>query len=135
MGPLGSGVRVRRGGELGQAREPASSKRRFVEVHFGRITAVPFVALDAPGKPPANVGGRGEQGLAERGGCASEGDTLERLPVVAAAEAADVAVADDAGLEQAHGSRRDARARPAGPIGACGIERVAQRASYAPGCE
>ncbi|MES2137565.1 MAG: DUF1643 domain-containing protein [Pseudomonadota bacterium] len=45
--------------------------------------------------------------------------------MLAAADPADVAVTDDADLQQAHRSRRNAGAWPAGAVRSCGIERVA----------
>ena len=76
-----------------------------------------------------------QQRLAERGRGAAEGDPLEAFAVVAAGDPADMAVADDPGLEQPHRPRCDARARPAGAVGPGRIERVAQRAGHAAGRE
>src|SRR6185437_10433489 len=55
---------------------------------------------------------------------APEGDPLEALAVVTGGDAADMAVADDARLEQPHRAGRDARARPARAVRARGIQRV-----------
>jgi hypothetical protein len=67
-------------------------------VHLGRIAAGPLVALDRPREPPARIGRGGQQRFAERGGRASERDPFEALAVIAAADAADMALADDAAL-------------------------------------
>ena len=58
---------------------------------------------------------------------APEGDPLEALAVVAAGDAADMAVADDAGLDQPRRPGCDARLRPARAIGTRRVERIAQR--------
>src|SRR5205085_8118203 len=77
-------------------------------------------------QPPAGVAVRGKQGLAERAVGASKRDPLEALAVVAGGDAADVTVADDAGLEEPHRTCGDARAGPAGAVRTGGVERVAQ---------
>src|SRR3954454_20291586 len=104
-------------------------------MHLGCVSAIPFVAPNRSRKPPERVTRRRQQCLAEIGGRAAEGDPLEALAVVAAAEATDVAVADDAGIEQANGSRGDARSGPSGAIGAPGIERVAESAGDSTRCQ
>ena len=71
---------------------------------------------------------RREQRLAKRAAGAAEGDPLEALAVVAGSDPADMAVADDPGLEQPHRPGGDARARPAGAIGSGRVERIAERA-------
>src|SRR6476646_12155932 len=123
MGPLNEQARVKRAAREGQA--SPSSQRRIVEVHLGCIAAGPLVAADRPGQPPALVGGRFEEGAAEIAVSASEGDPAETLAVVTGSDAADMAVANDADLEQPRRSGGDPRAGPAGAIGACRIQRVA----------
>src|SRR6185312_14990264 len=102
--------------------------RGVVEVHLGRVAAVPLVAFDRAREPPARFGGRCEERSAELTVGAPEGDPLEALAVVAGGDAADMAVADDARLEQPHRAGGDARARPARAVRSRGIQRVAQRA-------
>src|SRR4029079_8122121 len=96
-------------------------------MHLGRIAAVPLVALDRPGEPPARLAGRGQQRLAELARRAPEGDPLEALAAVATGEPANMAAADDAGLEQPRRACGDPRPGPAGAIRPRRIERVAQR--------
>ena len=68
-----------------------------------------------------------EQRLAKLGRGASKGDPFEALAVVAAGDAADMAVADDTGLDQPRRSRGNPRRGPAGAVGPGGVERIAQR--------
>ena len=98
-------------------------------MHLRRIAAVILVALDRPGEPPAGVGAGLEEGLAQRRAGAAEGDPLEALAVVAGADAADVALADDSGLEKADGPCSDAGLRPACAVWTRAVERIAQRCS------
>src|SRR5207248_6455103 len=72
---------------------------------------------DLSGEPPACIAGRGEQSLAERAARASERDPLEALAIVAAGQAPDMPIADDAGLEEPHRAGGDVRARPSREIG------------------
>jgi len=58
----------------------------------------PLVALDRTGQPPRLVGGRCQQCFAKRCVRRTEGNPLEALAVVAAGDAADMAVANDARL-------------------------------------
>src|SRR5690242_16056333 len=100
-------------------------------MHLRRIAAVPLVAFDRAGEPPARVGGRGEERAAKLGLGAAKGDPLEALAVVSRRDAADVALANDAGLEQPHRTGGDPRARPTGAVRTGDIERVAQPTRYA----
>src|SRR5438105_595704 len=127
-----SGSPVRRGPAQRQATR-GSSKRGILEVHLGRVAAVPFVALDRARQPPAPVARRGKEGLAELGRGAAEGDPFEALAIVAARDPADMAVADDAGPHQPDRARGDVGPRPAGAIGSRRIERVAQGPCHSAG--
>jgi outer membrane receptor protein involved in Fe transport len=73
-----------------------SSRGGVLEVHFRRIAAVPFVALDRAGQPPALVGGRGQQAWPSSVSAARKAISLNDLPSSPQAIAADMAVADDA---------------------------------------
>src|SRR5690348_4576936 len=98
MGPLGSGLRVRRGAKSGQATQ-VSGRRGVLDMHLGRVAAVPFVAADRSCEPPARIGRGGEQCLPKFARGTAEGDPFEALAIIAAADAPDMPVADDAGLD------------------------------------
>src|SRR5690349_21295081 len=106
-----------------------------LQMHFGGITTVPLVTLDCSREPPATIPGRGQKQLPQFGRSGSEGDPLEASPVVAAREAANVAVTDDSRLEEARRPRRDTRSRPARAIGPGLVERIAQFAGHRARCQ
>src|SRR3954452_5173316 len=95
-------------------------------MHFGRVPAGPFVALDRAREPPFLVARGGEQRLPELGLGASESDPLEALAVLAAGEPTNVRRADNRHLDQANRANRYARARPSGTIRAGGVQCIAQ---------
>src|SRR5262245_53006409 len=104
-------------------------------MHLGGITAIPLVALDRAGEPPARVGRGFKQGLAEILTGAPESDPFEALAVVARCDAANMAVADDARAQEADRSRCNVRLRPSRSVRAGCIERVAQRGRDPAGSE
>src|ERR671913_300910 len=119
---------------LREARRPVkyrrSSERGVLQMHLRCIAAVPLIALDRAGEPPAFVAGRSEQGMTKFGLCTPESDPLEALAVVAAGEAAHVSVANDARPEQPCRTRGDARGWPAGAVRTRGVQCIAQLARH-----
>src|SRR6185369_257046 len=104
-------------------------------MHLGSIAAVPFVALDRAGEPPADIRRRFKEGLAKIGPGAPERDPFEALAVVARRDAANVAVADDAGAQEADRAGGDMGLRPSGSIRARGVECVTERSRDSAGRE
>ena len=117
---------ARRGGRLGEGSARGQASAASSRCISAALPPFHSSRLIVPASHQRLVGGRGEQGLAERGRGAAEGDPLEALAVVAAGDPADMAVADDAELDQPRRAGGDPRPRPAGAIGPGRVERVAQ---------